>query len=143
MLHPYLLPYLKFHTRISNFLASLPYRYNEKSGLFETIKSIRTLRTFQIQCWISLALVILQLANCASSSYTFVEKLVGLCFWFITLLNFLLRWNVTLDNGNMQLLNTFLVYERNLIRGKQSCVINSCLDGINVVGISFTNILID
>lgn len=112
------LPHLKHYLKFATFIGFLPFEWDSFNENLIILQSKRKRFTVKLQMLTQLLHSILQLTMIIFSPYTYGKKLQAMTFSGIYITGTLLRWNWTLDDGCMGLLNALINFERTFFKGK-------------------------
>ncbi|OXA53979.1 hypothetical protein Fcan01_11354 [Folsomia candida] len=107
------LPILKSHLIPCRLHNCVPFEFDDKSKRFT--KSSRNLRTSQFQCFISILYSFAMLAFLLFGQITRTDKFQGAVFFMLSLLASITRWTNIVDNDTIQVINTFLEFEKTAV----------------------------
>ncbi|OXA53697.1 hypothetical protein Fcan01_11324 [Folsomia candida] len=107
------LPILKSHLIACRIHNCIPFVFDQKSE--RLTKSKRSLRNAQFQCCISILYSFAMFAYLLFGRLTRTEKFQGAVFFMLSLLASITRWTNIVDNDTIQVINTFLEFEKTAI----------------------------
>lgn len=110
------LPSLISYLRLCKRLKCTPIEYHNKTGRFVICRNVRQLNIFKLQCVLSLVYLAGMFFNLCFGSHTLPARLQGVSFFVIYLTTFIIRWNYDLDIEAIQVINSFLDFERTIIQ---------------------------
>lgn len=111
------LPLLVRHLNRCRVLKSVPFRFDKNSGKLVLIESSGDIKIYRIQCILTLLYVAAMFAHLCFGPLTVQRKFQGFSFFgvYVMLLNN--KWNFRLDIAPVQVLNSCVKFEGELVKG--------------------------
>lgn len=125
---------LKNYFAICHKLKCTPFVYNSKTGKLQQTSSLWHIRQFRLQCVLHVLYGIAMVVNLAFGNLTLHGRLQGVGLFMMYLSVIIIRWNYFLDKAGIQVVNSFIEFERVILKGNfaSSCT-NPCRFAILVV----------
>lgn len=111
------LPMVIKHFKFSRLIRSVPFEFDAKSGKLVPMKSRRRTRVTQMQSIIALSYFLVLVHHFCTGDMSMVKRLQGITFLDCYMVLIFGGWNVGLDIAPIQLINSILSFEQNLLRG--------------------------
>ncbi|OXA41510.1 hypothetical protein Fcan01_23664 [Folsomia candida] len=108
-----LLSLLKFHLQVCHVFRCISFKYGKKSDRF--IRT-RNLQIVQFQRVLSILYFTSMFLNICLGATSLVERFQGLNFLALYFMCVVTRWDVKLGNSDLQIINTFLDFEANVMK---------------------------
>ncbi|OXA40279.1 hypothetical protein Fcan01_24857 [Folsomia candida] len=115
MYHTQFLPLLKLHVKICQFLQCVAITWDEKEEIFVQTRSPKQARSFKWQCTLSIFYCGAMLLHISFGRLSQTDKFQGALFLTLAILATASR--LVMDNSGVQILNTLLEFEKNVIQG--------------------------
>lgn len=110
---------LKFHLKVCHFLECVRYEYDPISEKLVTLKNSKITKISNLQAILSMLYSCVLFLNLCFGPFGTRDKLQGAVFFLLVLVASVMRWNQGLeDNQSIQVINSFLHFERNRLKGK-------------------------
>lgn len=117
MYHTDYFPLLKLHLRVCKFLKCIPFEYNEKLGIIIRTRNVQHIRMFKWQSILSLLYTFATFLHVFFGGLTLIEKFQESLFLIMDILVTAMRWNYSLDPSPGQIINAFINFEKQILRG--------------------------
>lgn len=114
------LPHLKQHVRLARLICCLPFEWGPYTDNLIPLKGKLHRVLVRGQMMLQLVHTICQLIFTAGSTRSTNTKMQTMVFTSIYVTGHFLRWNWQLDTVAMELLNSFINFERKFFHGKNS-----------------------
>lgn len=105
------------HLKFSRLIASAPFEYDAKSGKLIGMKGHKRVRVSQMQSLITLTYLLVLLYNFFFGGMPMLKRLQGVPFLMCYSVLTSLGWNVGLDIAPIQMINSIINFERDLLQG--------------------------
>jgi hypothetical protein len=123
-----LVPYLKFHLKVCDFLRCTPFQYNEKSGRLYQTKSAKRIKISQCLTILHLLVTGAMTIHLFVSKMHYTNKLQGSLFVVMYIAQSVGRTYENVDSSPIQLVNAILNFEAQLVKGTQiKWKVNTCI----------------
>lgn len=111
------LPLIIKHVQFTSRMGSFPFEFDPKSRKLIRIKDLWRVRVTQVQSVITLIYYLIMLYNFFFGELPVLKRLQGFPFIIFYTILVSCGWNVGLDIAPMQLINSILTFERDLLHG--------------------------
>jgi hypothetical protein len=111
------LPYLKFHLNFGNFFGINIVNFCPLTKKFVISSSKKRREFYRLNILLHLLHLLALFLNLCVGPLTTLKKLQGAIFCSIEFVSLVLRWDLNLDLGPVQLINSFIKFEENLLKG--------------------------
>ncbi|OXA40284.1 hypothetical protein Fcan01_24852 [Folsomia candida] len=115
MFHSEFLSLLKLHIKICQFLQCVAISWDEKEEISIQTRSLKQARSFKWQCTLSLIYCGAMFLHTSFGRLSQTDKFQGAVFLTVAILATASR--LVMDNSGVQMLNTLLKFEKNVIQG--------------------------
>ncbi|OXA36538.1 hypothetical protein Fcan01_28697 [Folsomia candida] len=117
MYHIDYLPLLKLNLRICKFVKCQPFEYDEKSGLIVRTRDVDLIRMFKWQSILSLIYTFATFLHVCFGGLNLTGKFQGSLFLVLDILITATRWNYSVDKSPGQIVNSFMNFELEILKG--------------------------
>lgn len=114
------LPHLKQHVKLARLICCLPFEWHPRTDNLVPVKGKFNRFLVKVQMTLQLVHTIGQFVSTAISTRSTNTKMQTMVFTTIYATGHFLRWNWHLDTVAMELLNSFINFERNFFRRKNN-----------------------
>lgn len=111
------LPLLLRHFKLSRPICCLPFEFDSKSGKVAVIKSPNRRGLSHLQFTLTILYALVLLAHFCFGKVTMLKRLQGFPFLVCFAVLISSGWNVVLDIGPMQLINSIVTFEEGVSKG--------------------------
>lgn len=112
------LPLLIRHIRVCRFLRSIPTDFDGKSKKLVLITGPFQIAIFRLQLILSLGYCVTLFLGLFLGKMSMSKKAQGLVFYSMHIVILAARWNYSLNNSAMQVINSAMEFETQLLQGK-------------------------
>ncbi|OXA48860.1 hypothetical protein Fcan01_16306 [Folsomia candida] len=105
------------HLGLCRLLKCVPAKYDANLKKIVPIDNPRDIKIFRIQCIISLVYTTAMFLNLCVGPLTIPKKFQGVSFFGIYFLLLFCKWNYRLDIAPIQVINSFVLFEKSLEKG--------------------------
>lgn len=121
MFSTHTLPLLIQHLKITRLIGNFPFEFDSKSRKLVLMKSRLRVKISKIQSLITLSYFLVLLYNSFLGDMPVLKRLQGFPFIIFYMVLIPCGWNMGLDIAPMQMINSILAFERDLVEGKKVC----------------------
>ncbi|OXA48094.1 hypothetical protein Fcan01_17345 [Folsomia candida] len=118
MFHSDFLPMLEKHLKFCRILKCVPYEFDSKKGRVIKAKRPRHLFMYRIQCILSVLYVTAIFLNICVGPLTTKARFQGFALFLVYLLGSIMNWNYSMDMTLIQVIHTFLDFEKYIMKGE-------------------------
>lgn len=111
------------HLKLANSLHVLPFCWDLESKRVLPIYSGFTLNKIRIHLGAIFVYTVLQFIMQTTSPYPLTRKMVGIAFSLIYVTSFGFQWNRSFDTSPISMLNAFMDFERQFVKGQLKVVL--------------------
>ncbi len=111
---------LQHRVRVGTILKCLPFKFDKKSDRLYKSRSPWQLRIFKLQCALSVCYAMVMFANLCFGPLTMTGRMQGIGFFIVYFAATLMQWNYSLDIAPIQIINSFLNFEEEIISSKEN-----------------------
>ncbi|OXA47973.1 hypothetical protein Fcan01_17292 [Folsomia candida] len=116
MYHIHYIPSLKCELSLCKFLKCIPFEFDPKAG--NVIKWVKHIQIVRLQCVLSVAYTAAQFANVFFGELSLTGSFQGAAFLPLYAMATVVRWNYSGDKEPIQVVNSFLSFEKKILRAK-------------------------